>query len=451
MSEIQPFGASEWRRVSEAVHALARPDGVYVFNSLTLVGYLMSENEFNRFQSPDFAVRHADEYQALLRSGIVETPESRQEAVKRRFLAHRLGRSGAISAYRLVLIEGCNYACSYCFESEILPFNRKMTRRTLDTVLERIVEAHRHQGFSIHWFGGEPLLRWSEIDHGIRRLEQARLDGEIRGAAHSMTTHGGLVTEPIAAELADFGFDMFVSIDGPRRINDLNRIDKRGRSTYDAAVAGYAKLREAGANVGFLVTPNQQTLSELASSVRYLIDEFGARKIGINNPQPGKSGWNLDGKVLAEQLYEITELCHERGVHLVSPGQRILRALATREPHVQDCRGPNGDMAVSIDVDGKMSNCIVSWDDPTLHGGNADVTPKNLADSVRWKSESHLTHSCRGCVAEMVCGGPCALEAHLSGLNHDRCDFFIGFTELALTAKRGEGPRGNPAPCESAR
>jgi uncharacterized protein len=344
-----------------------------------------------------------------------------------------------IDSYRVVLLEGCNLACKYCFEADIAPAKRRMSRETLTRVIDNIASRHCGGNIAIHWFGGEPLLAFDNIVFGVERLQYLAASGSIRSASHALTTHGGLVTRDIAAFLHRHAFSTYVSIDGDKEVNDVNRLTRKGESTYTAAVQGYLQLRAAGVGVGFLLTPHASTLTTLARSVRHLVEDVGARRIGINTPQPTQEGWGLDGAELARQLRTVTELCRARSVELVAPSQRIIRGLQERVPQLWDCRSPSGSMGVSIAPDGQMGYCIVSWNDSTHR---AALIPKfespsdpSDAEAIRWKLRSHATATCKSCLAEMVCGGPCALEAQLHGLDElGRCAFYRTFTQETLLA-----------------
>jgi len=64
--------------------------------------------------------------------------------------------------------------------------------------------------------------------------------------SHSIQTNGTLITPEWCELFKEWGVKVGVSIDGPRRFNDVNRISRKGRSTYDQAMAGIRMLRQHG-------------------------------------------------------------------------------------------------------------------------------------------------------------------------------------------------------------
>jgi uncharacterized protein len=356
----------------------------------------------------------------LIQEGFL-IPAGAPDPAEARRTAHRPRADAHIASYRIVLTEGCNLACKYCFEASI-PDKRAMKEDVLVAAIDRIAERHPGEDIALHWFGGEPLSRFKTMEAGLRRLEEHRSRDPRLTPHHSVTTHGGLVTPERAAILAGHEFEAYVSIDGKREVNDINRLTRQGASTYDAAIRGYMTLAGAGVDTGFLLTPHETTLLYLAQSVRFLVDELGCRKIGINTPQPTSRGWQIDGAELARQMLEVNALCAEHGVALTALSQRIVRGVVSETPQLHDCCGPDGGMALTIAPDGHVGFCIVSWNDPH-HSSEHDDAGEQAA--LKWKTRAHVTDTCRSCVAEMVCGGPCALEAQLHGLDPSgRCAFY---------------------------
>jgi uncharacterized protein len=326
-----------------------------------------------------------------------------------------------INSYRVVLTEACNLACTYCFEKDFAQAKRRMSDDTLDAVVDRLASRHNGEHITVHWFGGEPLLRLDSIMRGVERFASFGADGPAT-ISHGLTTHGGLVKAESAAWMGAHRFHAYVSVDGVRETHDAYRIKRGGQGSYDEAVRGYWLLRAAGVHTGILLTPHPGNVRHLSDSVRHFVEELGSTSLAINTPQPTASGWGLDGAELARQLQAITRYCSTKAVSLIAPHQRILRGLKTQVPQVFDCTGPDGSMGVSIAPDGNMSFCIVSWNDDSHRAPLS--APDAYERAEKWKLRSHLTEACRSCVAEMVCGGPCALEAQFGKLDESRCDFY---------------------------
>lgn len=144
-----------------------------------------------------------------------------------------------LHTYILKVASGCNINCSYCFI-----YNQADTRwrrqpklmhlSTATRIAERIrehCESHAKERISVVFHGGEPLLGGTEH---IRRLSdsfQKVFASSNIECNYGMQSNGLLVTESILDVLQERSISLGISCDGPPEINDLHRVDHRGRST----------------------------------------------------------------------------------------------------------------------------------------------------------------------------------------------------------------------------
>jgi uncharacterized protein len=133
----------------------------------------------------------------------------------------------------------CNLNCTYCYVYNSVDDGwraqpKLMSRAVAERAAARMVEhlqAHQKQSVSIVFHGGEPLMG------GLRHL--AMLTSVIREAFRGkgisvnlgLQTNLLLLTREIADFLVENQISVGVSLDGPPRINDRNRVDLRGKPT----------------------------------------------------------------------------------------------------------------------------------------------------------------------------------------------------------------------------
>jgi uncharacterized protein len=63
---------------------------------------------------------------------------------------------------------------------------------------------------------------------------------------HSFQTNGTLIDDEWCAFITEAGINVGVSIDGPQRLHDRNRVTRSGRGTFDKTIAGVRRLRRHG-------------------------------------------------------------------------------------------------------------------------------------------------------------------------------------------------------------
>jgi len=133
----------------------------------------------------------------------------------------------------LNVTERCNLRCKYCSYSGIYQGQRKhsdrnmplqIAKKSVDKFIQNMTEEP-----SLSFYGGEPLLRIDLIKETIDYIESLT----EKKITYNMTTNGTLLNKNTAEYLRDKDFTLMVSLDGPRDVHDRNRVDTKGRGSFD--------------------------------------------------------------------------------------------------------------------------------------------------------------------------------------------------------------------------
>jgi uncharacterized protein len=193
-------------------------------------------------------------------------------------------------AFVLKVASRCNLNCSYCYV-----YNKGDTSwRTrpafiADAVLgQTIYRIRRHLQHSgqrsvrITFHGGEPLLAGPDrFGQWCARLQREL--GDIARVIFTLQTNATLINERWIEVFERYDIDVGVSMDGPPRIHDAERVDHRGRPSYLRVAHGIALLQAAGRPVNVLaVIPfgadplevHEHFVSIGVSSINYLLPDF---------------------------------------------------------------------------------------------------------------------------------------------------------------------------------
>ena len=139
----------------------------------------------------------------------------------------------------------CNIDCKYCY----LP-NRMskavVARETLYNLFSKVFASGWFgDGLSVVWHAGEPMV----LPIGFYRDAFALVE-ELRPpqlhVVHSFQTNGTLINDEWCAFFAEARVNVGVSVDGPRRFHDRNRLTRSGHGTFDRTMAGIRTLRRHG-------------------------------------------------------------------------------------------------------------------------------------------------------------------------------------------------------------
>ncbi len=148
------------------------------------------------------------------------------------------------SAALLKVASRCNLNCDYCYVYKHADqswrdqpvFMSKQVVHTFGKRLNDYIELKSLDTFSIIFHGGEPLLYTAE--RLIRAAEIIR--ASVRSSCtlqFSLQTNGVLLTNESLLELERANISISLSLDGPRKANDLHRLDHAGDSSYEATLA----------------------------------------------------------------------------------------------------------------------------------------------------------------------------------------------------------------------
>ncbi|MGD9345800.1 MAG: anaerobic sulfatase maturase [Candidatus Aminicenantes bacterium] len=154
----------------------------------------------------------------------------------------------------------CNLDCHYCYylkKTDLYP--KEKSFRMPDDVLEEYIiqhiDAYPEEIIRFSWHGGEPTVLGLDYFRKIVALQRKHKPSGKR-IMNGMQTNGTLLDEEWCRFLADEGFAVGVSLDGPKDMHDRYRLTRDKKSTFADTLNGYKLLREHGVNCDILCVVN---------------------------------------------------------------------------------------------------------------------------------------------------------------------------------------------------
>lgn len=174
----------------------------------------------------------------------------------------------------------CNLDCSYCFylsKSDLYPGARfRMNEELMRNYVRQVIEAHETSDITVAWQGGEPTLMGVDFFRRVVEIaEEYRQPGQR--LTHTLQTNATLIDQEWASFLAEHGFLVGVSVDGPPQLHDTYRVDKKGRPSSPRVLEGLELLRRHGAEYNLLCTVNGTNAAHPLEVYRYLRDDCGGQ------------------------------------------------------------------------------------------------------------------------------------------------------------------------------
>jgi uncharacterized protein len=435
----------EMIKISRWCHKLERKKIIALFNSISLgLVFLpkeIAENLFNFLEKPKekkeiFKKFNKDIIIPLMEENIL-IPELRDDIQQLVETRQRLLEEVSLELMYLLVTDGCNLRCTYCFEEtpvrtkEFKP--TRMTKGTAKKAIDLFAKMSGRYGNParkkvIHLYGGEPLLNPSVVKFAILYVNKLKNNGKLPSNCEiAIVTNGTLLNDNLATFFAKNNVTVGLSIDGPREINNIFRIAKKdGISVFDETIKAYNLLKKHGAKIGLSVTLTPVAVENFDQLLSFFLDEVGTMDgISLNllhynsNVTPNQKHYSQAVKcqIRAFKRFRRLGIYEERIM-------RKARAFVNREPCYSDC-GVTGSQLV-IAPDGQIGVCQDFVKPRTYFQGSVhkeNVDPVALGIFNTWQKRSpFFMEQCFECEALGICGGGCPASAELKTGNRWNID-----------------------------
>jgi uncharacterized protein len=149
----------------------------------------------------------------------------------------------------------CNLRCSYCYyvgKESVLPRGPgRLPTDLLERYIAQRLQASRAPVVHFEWHGGEPTLLGLDYFRTIVRLQRAHLPEGLK-VTNGLQTNGFLLDGAWAVFLAQEGFSVGLSLDGPSDLHDVFRKTADGAATHARVEHSHRLLKDRGVFVNLL-------------------------------------------------------------------------------------------------------------------------------------------------------------------------------------------------------
>ncbi len=167
----------------------------------------------------------------------------------------------------------CNLDCQYCFYLEkaaLFPANERF--RMSDDVLEEYIRQYILEQdvpeISFAWQGGEPTLLGVDYFRRVVELQNRHRGG--KRILNAFQTNGTLLDDAWCAFFAENRFLVGLSLDGPPKLHDALRVNKRGGGTYQHVIRGLRLLQKHRVEFNTLTVVNRINAAKPLDLYRFL-------------------------------------------------------------------------------------------------------------------------------------------------------------------------------------
>ena len=164
----------------------------------------------------------------------------------------------------------CNFTCPYCYEREVRHAG-VMSPEAQDALIAWIEHTYQQQGsehLQILWYGGEPLMGLSAIEHISHKLIK---DGFPLESV--LISNCALATEETIQRLTACNISrVTATIDGVGEQHDIHRPAANGKPTYDTIVEALKNFQARGIEVHVLFNEDRSN----TANYDHVVNELAA-------------------------------------------------------------------------------------------------------------------------------------------------------------------------------
>lgn len=281
----------------------------------------------------------------------------------------------------------CNFSCKYCYEGE----NKKsliLDELTVDNLINHIKKEleDSNEEIIIEFHGGEPLLNFKLIKYTIKRINDTF---PLNIKRFGITTNAYFLDEEKSAFLSKWmNFNLSISIDGGQKTNDMYRITKEGKGTFDIVKENAAFLLDKRKDVMARMTLTPETVKDLYNNCMELVD-IGFNIVG-SSLDYYNAYWNEEHlEILYEELVKLS-LFQEKNENIRFPMTNFY------------CKKMGvcgfGKRYFNLYPNGDIYPCIYCTGDPCFKIGNINLTGFDLDKIHHFNEINKMVNSeCVGC------------------------------------------------------
>lgn len=333
--------------------------------------------------------------------------------------------SRGLTRMTLQVTQQCNLRCKYCIYSENSNLSQRshsnnyMTwetaKRAVDFYYAHSIDTQKpHIGF----YGGEPFLAFPLIEQVVLYAEKLFEGKDISFAA---TTNATILTDEMLDFISKHNFGLTFSLDGPKEIQDRNRVFRNGGGTYDLVMKNFNKIYQQepavieNSGINMVVTPDHQYEQILELFKTPVLEPVSLRSAYVEKDfdvlQPSEdylAKYNYDGFVaLAAYLRgdKVTNSNKLMKEMIDTFGSESAKFQRTEMPFVGAPSGPciPGKLRLFINCFGEFYPCEKVNEKPSMKIGSLDDGFDFDAITRILNVSQLLPEKCKSCWAFSLC------------------------------------------------
>ncbi len=356
-------------------------------------------------------------------------------------------RDNVVKALCLHVAHTCNLNCEYCFaaqgkfhgKSALMSF--EVGKQALDFLVKNSGTRHN---LEVDFFGGEPLMNF---DVCRKLVAYARSIEKETGKKFrfTLTTNGIALTDEVIEWVNRECYNVVLSLDGRKEVNDRFRKDAGDRGSYDRIVPRFQKLVEERGGRGYYMRGTfTHYNTDFTKDIFHMADDLGFSQLSMEpvvaDPGSPQALTEADLPTIYAQyeLLAVDMLRRQREGHPITFYHYMLDLAHGPCIYKRIAGCGSGTEYMAVTPWGDLYPCHQFVGDANYRLGDLGhgVTNTALQDAFR-SCNVYSRPVCRDCWARLWCAGGCFANAmhatgDLRGVYELGCKLFRKRMECAL-------------------
>lgn len=198
----------------------------------------------------------------------------------------------------------CNLDCKYCYLPD-RALKSKIDIGIIEKTLNNIVESGIIKDeFSVVWHAGEPMVIGIDFYRKVNQIIKRIIPKNIKVNQH-IQTNATLINDDWCHFFKESNMRVGISVDGPKHINDRNRLDLKKRGTFDRVLKGINYLEKHEIEYSAIAVLTNYSIHYPIEIYDFFKSLKGLRSVGFNVDE--EDGVNLKSTITDDQKSKLKE------------------------------------------------------------------------------------------------------------------------------------------------
>lgn len=207
----------------------------------------------------------------------------------------------------------CNFRCWYCYEDHKASLMTKESAKSILRFIKSEIQNNNIKNVVLDWFGGEPLLRFSQIIYPLSKILKKWCERNNIIFSNIITTNGSLINDDMAMKMDEINLRQFqITLDGDKEHHNKVRFSPSMKDSYDIIVRNIHTLCKIIKNPNIELRINYTEANiDNAKSILDSFDEDVRNFIHVSPQIVWQESKKLDS--LSNKVLELKNKAHEKG------------------------------------------------------------------------------------------------------------------------------------------